>query len=125
MRKHIYDEKNGLRYMLRGDYYLPELEMPEDEIPCYGKYGILRRRYLKNYKNGLYVILFMEGELVKHLNEIDCQAKVRLEYLMNAMADQQGVTEQLKAQDPMRWVGLMNNIKNSAEEIVLEELIYG
>lgn len=124
MKKHIYDKKNGLSYTLIGDYYLPDLLPPQGETPNYGKYGSLRLRYLKEYKRGRYVSLLTQGELVKHLNAVDKEASERMEYLIKSMKQQHGITEQLKAQEQMKWVGLMNNIKSAAEEIILKELVY-
>lgn len=124
MKKHIYDKENGLSYTLTGDYYLPDLLPPQGETPNYGKYGSLRLRYLKEYKRGMYVSMLTQGKLVKHLNTVDKEASESMEYLIQSMKQQHGITEQLKAEDQMKWVGLMNNIKSAAEEIVLKELVY-
>lgn len=123
MKKHIYDESNGLSYTLHGDYYLPDLAMNEEE-PTYGKYGMLRKQFLKMHRPARYQYLLMTGELTAHLNRVDQEARGRVESLMKQMTEKQGVTEQLKMQDQMKWVGLMNNIKVCAEEIVLQELVY-
>ena len=123
MKKHIYDESNGLSYTLHGDYYLPDLAVNEDE-PIYGKYGILRKQFLKEYRTARYQYLLITGELTAHLNRVDQEAREQVESLMKQMAEKQGVTEQLKMQDQMKWVGLMNGIKACAEEIVLKERIY-
>lgn len=109
-------------YRAEGDYLLPNLTVPE--APRVGKYGMLRRSYLKNHRNGIYTGMMLSGKLDGHLVEIDRQAHEMVERLTTEMAAQQGVNEQLKATDQMKWVGLMNNIKASAEEIVLRELIY-
>lgn len=109
-------------YRAEGDYLLPNLTVPE--APRVGKYGMLRRNYLKNHRNGIYTGMMLSGKLDGHLVEIDRQAHEMVERLIEQMAAQQGVNEQLKATDQMKWVGLMNNIKASAEEIVLRELIY-
>ena len=109
-------------YRAEGDYLLPNLTVPE--APWVGKYGMLRRSYLKNHRNGIYTGMMLSGKLDGHLVEIDRQAHEMVERLIEQMAAQQGVNEQLKAADQMKWVGLMNNIKASAEEIVLRELIY-
>ena len=109
-------------YRAEGDYLLPNLTVPE--APRVGKYGMLRRSYLKNHRNGIYTGMMLSGSLDGHLVEIDRQAHEMVERLIEQMAAQQGVNEQLKATDQMQWVGLMNNIKASAEEIVLRELIY-
>lgn len=123
MKKHIYDESNGLSYTLYGDYYLPDLAMNEEE-PTYGKYGMLRKQFLKMHRPARYQYLLMTGELTAHLNRVNQEARGRVESLMKQMTEKQGVTEQLKMQDQMKWVGLMNNIKVCAEEIVLKESIY-
>ena len=123
MEKHIYDEKNGLRYTLQGDYYLPDLALNEEE-PTYGKYGMLRKQFLKEHRSAKYQYLLLTGKLTEHLNQIDQESREQVEMLMEQMAEKQGVTEELKAQDQMEWVRLMNNIKASAEEIVLKNMIY-
>ena len=123
MKKHIYDESNGLSYTLYGDYYLPDLAVNEEEL-TYGKYGMLRKQFLKEHRPARYQYLLMTGELTAHLNQVDQEARGRVESLMKQMTEKQGVTEQLKMQDQMKWVGLMNNIKACAEEIVLQELVY-
>ena len=123
MKKHIYDEKNGLSYTLHGDYYLPDLALNEEE-PLYGKYGLLRKQFLKEHRSAKYQYLLLTGKLTEHLNQIDLEARKQVEILMEQMAEKQGVTEKLKAQDQMEWVRLMNNIKASAEEIVLKNMVY-
>lgn len=123
MKKHIYDESNGLSYTLHGDYYLPDLAVNEEE-PTYGKYGMLRKQFLKEHRPTRYQYLVMTGELTAHLNRVDQEARELVEILMNQMTEKQGVTEQLKIQDQMKWVGLMNNIKACAEEIVLQGIVY-
>ena len=123
MEKQIYDEKNGLGYTLHGDYYLPDLALNEED-PTYGKYGMLRKQFLKDYRPTRYQCLLLTGKLTEYLNQIDRDAREQGEMLMKRMAKKQGVTETLKMQDQMKWVGLMNNIKASAEEIVLKEIVY-
>ena len=123
MKKQIYDEKNGLSYTLHGDYYLPDLEINEEE-PTYGKYGMLRKQFLKEHRSARYQYLLLTGKLNEHLNQTDQEAREQVETLMEQMTEKQGVTEELKAQDQMEWVRLMNNIKASAEEIVLKNMIY-
>lgn len=123
MEKQIYDEKNGLGYTLHGDYYLPDLVLNEEE-PTYGKYGMLRKQFLKDYRPARYQYLLLTGKLTEHLNQIDRDAREQVEMLMKWMAKKQGVTETLKMQDQMKWVGLMNNIKAWAEKIVLKEIVY-
>ena len=109
-------------YRTEGDYLLPNLTVPE--APKVGKYGMLRREYLRKNKNGLYTGMLLSGKLNGHLEEVDRQANEMVENLTTQMAKAEGVTEQLKATDQMRWVGLMNNIRASAEEVVLRELVY-
>ena len=123
MKKHIYDESNGLSYTLHGDYYLPDLAVNEEES-TYGKYGMLRKQFLKEHRPARYQYLVMTGELTGHLNQVDQDAREQVEILVKQMAEKQRVTEQLKMQDQMKWVGLINNIKACAEEIVLKESVY-
>ena len=123
MKKQIYDEKNGMGYTLHGDYYLPDLVLREEE-PTYGKYGMLRKQFLKEYRSARYQYMLLTGKLNEHLNQIDQKVREQVETLMEQMTEKQGVTEELKAQDQMEWVRLMNNIKASAEEIVLKNMIY-
>ena len=123
MKKQIYDEKNGMGYTLHGDYYLPDLVLREEE-PTYGKYGMLRKQFLKEYRSARYQYMLLTGKLNEHLNQIDQEVREQVETLMEQMTEKQGVTEELKAQDQMERVRLMNNIKASAEEIVLKNMIY-
>ena len=123
MEKHIYDEKNGLSYSLCGDYYLPDLVLNEEE-PIYGKYGMLRKQFLKEHRPIQYQNLLLSGKLTAHLNQIDQEVTEQVEVLMKQMVEKQGVNENLKRKDQMKWVRLMNNIKVSAEEIVLKERVY-
>ena len=122
MKKQIYDEKNGLSYTLHGDYYLPNLEINEEE-PTYGKYGIMRKKFLKEHRSARYQYLVLTGKLTEHLNQVDKVASDKVEILVEQMAEQWGVTEELKMQDQMEWVRRMNNIKNIAEESVMK-IIY-
>ena len=123
MKKQIYDEKNGMGYTLHGDYYLPDLVLREEE-PTYGKYGMLRKQFLKEHRSAGYQYLLLTGKLNEHLNQTDQEAREQVETLMEQMTEKQGVTEELKSQDQMERVRLMNNIKASAEEIVLKNMIY-
>ena len=116
MEKHIYDDKNGLGYTLYGDYYLPDLEINEEE-PTYGKYGIMRKQFLKEHRSARYQYLVLTGKLTEHLNQVDKETREKVEMLVEQMAERWGVTEELKLQDQMEWVRRMNNIKNVAEEI--------
>ena len=123
MKKQIYDEKNGLNYTLHGDYYLPDLEINEGE-PTYGKYGIMRKQFLKEHRSARYQYLVLTGKLTDHLNQVDKEVREKAEILMEQMAVQWGVTEELKMQDQMEWVRRMNNTQATAEEIALKEIIY-
>ena len=123
MKKQIYDEKNGLSYTLYGDYYLPNLEIAEEE-PTYGKYEIMRKQFLKEYRSARYQYLVLTGKLTEHLNQVDKEAREKVEMLVEQMAEQWGVTEKLKMQDQMEWVRKMNNIKTNAEEIVCKNIIF-
>lgn len=123
METHIYDEKNGLSYTLHGDYYLPNLVLNEEK-PIYGKYGMLRKQFLKEHRLAKYQYLLLTGKLTEHLNQIDQEARKQVEILMEQMVKEKGATEELKAQDQMKWVRLMINIKSSVEEIVVKNTIY-
>ena len=122
MKKQIYDEKNGLNYTLHGDYYPPDLEINEVE-PTYGKYGIMRKQFLKEHRSARYQYLVLTGKLTEHLNQVDKEAREKVEMLVEQMAEQWGVTEKLKMQDQMEWVRKMNNIRSRVVEIIDVELI--
>ncbi len=111
-----------LTYRTESGYRLPNLDVPE--APKVGKYGMLRRSYLANHRHGIYTGMLLTGELNSQLEQIDRQATEMVERLTEQMAREQGVTEELKASDQMKWVGLMNNLRASAEEVVMRELIY-
>ena len=120
MEKYI--EQNGIIYELRGEQYYPLLELPEQkEI---GKYGRLHLKYLKEHRKGRYTNLLSEGALNQRLCEIDVEAKTMVESIITKLAIERGVDENLKVCDMLRWVAEMNNIKASAEEIVLREVVY-
>ena len=112
-----------LTYTLNGDYLFPDLRL-EDENLTIGKYGLLRKSYLKEHKRGWYSSLLLTGKLDAHLAEIDRSCTERVELIANQLAQREGVTESLKAADQMEWVRRMNNICARAEEIVLNELVY-
>ena len=130
MKKQIYDEKNGMSYTLHGDYYLPDLVLREEE-PTYGKYGMLRKQFLKEHRSARYQYMLLTGKLNEHLNQIDQEAREQVEMLT---AEKEELTAQiaesrediqiLKEQNQMKWIRLMNNIKASAEEIVLKNMVY-
>ena len=122
MEKKIFDEKNGLSYTLHGDYYLPDLEINEKE-PTYGKYGIMRKQFLKEHQSARYQYLVLTGKLTEHLNQVDKEVREKVEMLVEQMTERWGVTEELKLQDQMEWVRRMNNIKNAAEEVVVKKLL--
>ena len=113
-----------LTYRTEGDYLLPNLTLPEEEPVTLGKYALLRKKYLKENRKTLYVNLLTAGTLNEHLTEIEQAAQERMELLTRQMAAEQGVNEQMKASDQMKWVELMNNIRHSAEEMILNDLIY-
>ena len=115
---------NELTYTRCGDYYIPDLKLSEQPEAPIGKYGRMRQRYLKEHRPGLYSSLILSEKLYPHLLEIDRAARKRMDAMLPHMMEAAGVTEELKARDPMRWVGLMNTLKAQAEEIVLTELIY-
>lgn len=112
----------NLTYHNEGNYLLPDLIPPE--APKIGKYGMLRRTFLREHHNGIYTGMQLSGKLNRHLEEIDQQATEMADRLTEQLAEKQGVTEEMKATDQMKWVGLMNNCKAQAEEIILSELIY-
>lgn len=118
-------EKAGITYTLAEDgMYYPDLKLPEDEAPHYGKYGRMRKAFLQEHRHGLYMELLMAGKLVKHLNEVDDEANEQIDFIIRQMAEKQGVNETLKARDQMAWVGAMTNIRNAAEEILWREYIF-
>ena len=117
--------KNGIEYVRQSDYYIPNLALPKETEYQIGKYGRLRRTFLKEHHNWLYSTMLMQGTLLKHLAEIDETCNSTLKYMMSKMAKQEGVTEQLKATSQMEWVQKMNSIKHRVEEIVMKEYVYG
>lgn len=121
--KTIFEEMGGT-YRQVGDYFIPNITLPDDGEYQIGKYGRMRRSYLKKYRKILYNNYVLEGTLFKHLAEIDQVCNERIENIVSAMAKQEGVTEALKAADQIEWVRRMNSIRNCAEEIVLHELVY-
>ena len=125
MEKYIYDNSNGLWYELHGDYYLPCLVIPEEEIHTIGIWGRKHQQYLREYRPILYSNLVLSGRLYSYLADIDTQARNKLSLIATQLAEKESITEELKAQDQMAWVRAMNNIRNRAEEIVLKELIFG
>lgn len=111
-------------YKQAGDYWIPDLTLPcQPERPL-GKYGRMRMNYLKEHRRGMYTVMLMNGTLMDHLHEVDEAAYRRLEQMMPEMMEKASISENMKADDPMRWTGLMNSMKAQAEEIILDELIY-
>ena len=115
---------NELTYTRSGDYWIPNLTRSQQETQPLGKYGRLRKTYLQENRPVLWNSLILSEKLYPHLREIDETANRRLEQMMPALMQSAGVTEALKASDPMKWVGLMNSLKAQAEEVILTELIY-
>ncbi|MGM9628356.1 MAG: TnpV protein [Faecousia sp.] len=115
---------NELTYTRSGDYWIPNLSLSQQKTQPLGKYGRLRKKYLQEHRPVLWNSLILSEKLYPHLREIDETANRRLEQMMPALMQSAGVTEALKASDPMKWVGLMNSLKAQAEEVILTELIY-
>ncbi len=124
MKKHIYDESNGLWYELIGDYYIPVLTLPSDEQRPIGKWERMHQEYLREHRPILFNDLILSGQFWTYLADLNEQAQNRLEVIIDQMKASEGVTEELKAADQMEWVGAMNSIRNRAEEIILREMIY-
>ena len=117
-------EKMGGSYTLGADgIYYPNL-VSTDEEPHYGKYGMMRKTYLKEHRPAMYSLYILEDRLVEHLNLVDDEAQERIDVLMRQMMEKQGITEEMKAHNQMEWVRAVNNIRNAAEEIVHNEIIY-
>ena len=125
MEKYIYDNSNGLWYELHGDYYLPCLAIPEEEVHTIGIWGRKHQQYLREHRPIIYSDLVLSGKMYSYLADIDTQARNKLDLLVTQLAEKEGINERLKALDQLAWVRAMNNIRNRAEEIVLKELIYG
>ena len=125
MKKHIYDENNGLWYKLIGDYYIPVLTLSSEEQRPIGKWGRMHRDHLKEHRPILYNDLILSGQLWTYLADLNEQAQERLSLIIEQMKASEVVTEELKAIDQMAWVGAMNSIRNRTEEIILREMIYG
>ncbi len=124
MENRFYDEMNGLWYEKQGDYYLPCISLPEEETQTIGLWGERHLRYLKQHRRVLYTNLLTSGKLNSHLAEIDRQAEDMFFRVVKQLTEKEGVTEKLKAENQMEWVGRMNNIRNRATEIVNADLIY-
>ncbi|MBS5333961.1 MAG: TnpV protein [Firmicutes bacterium] len=124
MEKVIYDEKNGLWYELQGNYYIPCLKLPEEEQQPIGVWGQRHLRYIKQNRKALYLNLLTRGKLNGYLADLDKQAEEMFSRLVKQMAEREGVTEKLKADNQMEWVARMNNIRSRATEIVNHDIIY-
>ena len=124
MEKRIYNEQTGIIYTLQGDYYLPDLALPEQENKPIGLWGQRHLRYIKQHHKVRYTNLLTSGKLNGYLADIDKQAEDMFFRLAKQMAEREGVTEQLKADDQMEWVARMNNIRNRVAEIINSDLIY-
>ena len=116
-------QEHGIWYQLKGDYYLPVLELPEENRPI-GRWGRLHKAYLKHHRPILYQSLLLSGNLYTVLADLNEQAMERCSLIIRQMAEAEGITEELKANDPMRWVQMMNSIRSRAEEIIQAEMIY-
>ena len=123
MEKYIFDQCNGLWYELQGNYYVPCLVLDEAGTSPIGMWGRKHQQYLKEHRPMIYSDLVLSGKLHGYLADIDTQARNKLHLLVTQLAEKEGINEQMKSQDQMAWVGAMNNIRNRAEEIILQELI--
>ena len=117
-------EKNGGTYKREGDYLIPNISVPDTKEYNIGKYGRLHKKFIKENYPGYYTTLLMSGKLFDYLEKIDLRAKNELDRLIPLLAEQQGVTEKLKAENQLKWVGLMINIKAQVEEIIYAEIVY-
>ena len=124
MEKSIYNKQTGISYTLQGDYYLPDLALPEQEDRPIGLWGQRYLRYIKQHRKILYINLLTSRKLSKHLADIDNRAEDMFSRLVKQMVERDGVTEQLKVDNPMVWVARMNNIRSRATEIVNNDMIY-
>ena len=123
MEKHIYNEQTGIGYTLQGDYYLPDLELPEQEDNPIGLWGQQYLKHIKQHRKILYINLLTSGKLNEHLADLDKQAENMFFRLVKQMAEREGVTEKLKADNQMEWVARMNNIRSRVTEIVNHDII--
>lgn len=124
LKERFIDEKTGIEYIKKGDYYMPNLVLESQRKINLNRYGRLRLEYLKKHKKAEYTILFMDNKLTRHLEEIQETATKRVEEIIKSLKEKSNLTEEMKNTDQLYWVGMMNNFKNQAEEIVLKELIY-
>ena len=124
MEKRIYNERTGISYTLQGDYYLPDLALPEQEDKTIGLWGQRHLKYIKQHRKVLYINLLTSGKLNGYLADLDKQAEDMFFRLVKQMAEREGVTEKLKADHQMEWIDRMNNIRNRVTEIVNNDIIY-
>ena len=124
LKERFIDEKTGIEYTRKGDYYIPNLTLPKQEKINLNKYGRMRLKYLKEHKKADYMTMLMDGTLNLHLKEIQEKAETRVEQIINQLKEKSNLTEDMKNTDQLYWVGTMNTIKNQAEEIIFSELIY-
>ena len=124
LKERFIDERTGIEYVRQGDYYIPNLVLPKQKKIHLNKYGRMRLNYLKEHKKAEYTIMFMENTLINHLEEIQETATKRVDEIINILKAQSNLTEDMKNTDMLYWVGTMNTIKQQAEEIILNELIY-
>lgn len=122
--KSIYEELGGTYTRGADGCLYPDLELPQEDKPTYGKHGMFRKDFLREHRQQLLLELALQGKLVAHLNEIDMEVRSILEHTISEMARREGIDEALKARDPMAWVGAINNIKSATEEFILSEYIY-
>lgn len=123
LNKRIHDDSNGLDYVLAGDYYIPDLKLPEESRPI-GRWGRIHRAFLKEHRPGRYNELLLSGTLWTYLADLNDQTDDRLACIISQMQAAEGITEELKAHDPLAWVGAMNSIQSRAEEIILSEMVF-
>ena len=123
LNKCIHDDSNGLDYVLAGDYYIPDLKLPEESRPI-GRWGRIHRAFLKEHRPGRYNELLLSGTLWTYLADLNDQADDRLACIISQMQAAEGITEELKFRDPLAWVGAMNSIQSRAEEIILSEMVF-
>ena len=124
MEKYIYNNSNGLWYELHGDYYMPCLVIPEEEVHTIGIWGRKHQQYLREHRPIIYSNLILSGKLYSYLADIDTQARNKLDLLVIQLAEKEGINDQLKEQNQLAWVRAMNNSHNRPEEIILKELIF-
>lgn len=116
--------ENGIHYTLHGDYYFPDLDLPEGSRQSIGRYGRMRKAYLEEHRPGLYTRLILSGKLYEHLAETDQVCRDRMKRMIAQMAEAEGINEKLKASDQLGWISRMSSIRHRVEEIVLDELVF-